>query len=150
VARQRRGVGPVSVVIPMDAVLAVRSSARMSRDGISDDYEGYRHKGREYEDLARRRAAEIAQLDDLLGQLGDTDDRERLVSGDYETLHGVAGDVLLEEVRCLAVAAGVYWRHEGPISDIDRQIAMVQERVELMREIERVADEHRAEEEEPG
>ncbi len=24
------------------------------RDGISDDYEGYRHKGREYEDLARR------------------------------------------------------------------------------------------------
>lgn len=93
-ARQRRGVGPISVVIPMDAVLAVRSSARMSRDGISDDYEGYRHKGREYEDLARRRAAEIAELDDLLGQLGDSDDRERLVSGDYKTLHDVAGDVL--------------------------------------------------------
>ncbi len=148
-ARQQRGVGPISVVIPMDAVLAVRSSARMSRDGISDDYEGYRHKGREYEDLARRRAAEIAKLDELLDQLGDTDDRERLVSGEYETLHGVAGDVLLEDIRRLAVAAGVYWRHEGPISDIDRQIAAVQDRLELMREIERIADEPRAEEEGP-
>jgi hypothetical protein len=43
---RRRDVGSITVAIPMDAVLAVRSSARMSRDGISDDYEGYRHKGR--------------------------------------------------------------------------------------------------------
>ena len=55
---ERRDVGPVTVVIPIDAVLAVRSSAQMSRDGISDDYEGYRHKGRDYEDMARRRAGE--------------------------------------------------------------------------------------------
>lgn len=68
--------GPITVAIPIEAVLAVRSSARMSRDGISDDYEGYRHKGREYEDLARRRAAEVAELDELLRQLGDTEDQE--------------------------------------------------------------------------
>jgi hypothetical protein len=121
VARERRAFGPINVVISMDAVLAVRSAARMSRDGISDDYEGYRHKGREYEDLARRRGSEIAELDDLLAQLGDTDDRERLVSGEYETLHGVAGDVLLEEVpparrcgRCLLATRGTDQRHRPP------------------------------------
>jgi hypothetical protein len=141
---RRRDVGSITVAIPMDAVLAVRSSARMSRDGISDDYEGYRHKGRDYEDLARRRAAEIAELDDLLAQLGDDEEQAREITGDYDTLHGVLGDVLLEAIRHLAVKAGDYWRHDGPISDIDRQIAEVQERVQLLRRIEGAADERRA------
>lgn len=145
---ERRGVGTVSLVIPMDAVLAVRSSAQMSRDGISDDYEGYRHKGREYEDMARRRAAEVAELDALLGQLGDDEEQQREFAGDYDTVYGVVGDVLMEAIRELAVTAGNCWRHDGSIGDIDRQIAIVQERVLLLREVERAADERRANDEE--
>ena len=126
----------------MDAVLAVRSAAQMSRDGISDDYEGYRHKGREYEDLARRRQAEIAQLDQLLAQLGDTEDRDRKITSSYETVHGVVGDTLMNAIQQLAVAAGTYWRHERPIGDIDRQITLVQEHVALLRHVEHAADRH--------
>ena len=77
-ARERARVDPTTVVIPINAVLEVRSSAQMSRDGISDDYEGYRHKGREY--------------------------------------------------------GGNYCGHEGSIGDIDRKIALVKERVLLLRE----------------
>jgi hypothetical protein len=149
VARQPRGVGPVTVSVPIDAVLAVRSSAQMSRDGISDDYEGYRHKGRDYEDMARRRAGEMAELDELLGQLGDDEEQGREITGDYDTLHGVLGDVLMDAIRELAVTAGTYWRHEGSLGDVDRQIAYVQARVLLLREAERAADERRAADDEP-
>lgn len=139
----RCGLGPITMTIPIDAVLAVRSSAETSRHGIADDYEGYRHKGREFEDLARRRSAELAALDELLGQLGDDEEQARRVTADYATLHGVLGDVLMEAIRELAVTAGTYWRHEGTIAAIDRQIADIQEHVLLLREAERAADERR-------
>jgi hypothetical protein len=147
---ERRNVGAITIQLPIDAVLAVRSSAQMSRDGISDDYEGYRHKGRDYEDMARRRAGEMADLDALLGQLGDDEEQGREVTGDYDTLHGVLGDVLMDTIRELAVTAGNYWRHEGSIGDIDRQIAAVQRRVVLLREAEDAADERRADDPPPS
>jgi SHS2 domain-containing protein len=145
-----RNIGPITIEVPIDAVLAVRSSARMSRDGISDDYEGYRHKGRDYEDMARRRAAEMADLDVVLGQLGDDDEQEREVTAGYDTLHGILGDVLMEAVQRLAVEVGRYWRVEGSLGDVDRQIAVIQERVALLREAERAADERRASERDDG
>jgi len=137
------GIGTVTVTVPIDLVLAVRSSAQMSRDGISDDYEGDRHKGRRYEDLARRRAVEIAELDRLLGQLGEDEGQGREVAGDYETLHGVVGDTLMEAIEELKVVVGTCWRHEEPVATVDRQMDVVRERVELLREVERAADEIR-------
>lgn len=141
---ERRDVGTITIQLPIDAVLAVRSSAEMSRAGISDDYEGYRHKGRDYEDMARRRAAEIVELDDILRQLGDDDDQARKVTADYDQLHGLVGDVLMGAIQDLRFAAGAYWRHEESIGEIDRHITTVNNHIALLREVEAAADERRA------
>lgn len=56
----------------------------------------------------------------------------------------------MEAIQRLAVVAGTYWRHEGSSADIDRQIAVVQARMLLLRELERAADERRASDETEG
>ncbi len=134
---------PITVVIPRDELMALRSAARSIRDGIAEDYERFRHESREKVDMARRRAAELADLDVLLGQLGDNEDRDREVTGDYDTVHGVACNALMGTIEDLAVAGGMYWRHEGRLGDVERRIDNARRYVTLLRAVEQAADEVR-------